>query len=72
MKAAWAKFSTSISPKISVRPDAIRNSIMPMVTPATVSVIQVAPPMAGSAANASSGTTSTGDHAGSLTGGRPG
>src|SRR5690606_12738998 len=33
--------STSIRPKISDRPDAIRKIIMPMASPATVSVIQV-------------------------------
>ncbi len=40
-KAEWPKFNTSISPKISDRPDAIRKIIMPMARPATVSVIQV-------------------------------
>ena len=36
-----AKLSTSIRPKISVRPDAIRKIIMPIARPATVSVTQV-------------------------------
>ena len=40
-KAEWPKFSTSISPKTSERPDAIRKIIMPMASPATVSVTQV-------------------------------
>src|SRR5690606_23288091 len=40
-KAEWPKFSTSISPKITERPDAIRKIIMPMASPATVNVTQV-------------------------------
>ena len=41
MKAPWPKFSTSIRPKTSVRPDAMMKIIMPMARPATVSVTQV-------------------------------
>ena len=40
-KAEWPKFRTSISPKTSESPDAMRKIIMPMASPATVSVTQV-------------------------------
>ena len=41
MKAPWPKLSTSIRPKISVRPDAMMKIIMPIASPAMVSVTQV-------------------------------
>ena len=56
-KAACAKLSTSIRPKIRVSPDATRNSIIPMVSPATVSVTQAVSPIAGKAAKTMSGVT---------------
>ena len=37
-RAPWAKFSTSISPKMSERPEATRKRSMPIASPATVSV----------------------------------
>jgi hypothetical protein len=58
--APCAKLSTSIKPKISVRPDAMRNSIMPMAMPAMVKVSQVEKLIVGSAAKANSGSTSDG------------
>ena len=39
-KAEWPKFSTSISPKIRLKPEAMRNTIIPIASPATVSVAQ--------------------------------
>ena len=44
-------------PKIRVSPDATRKSIMPMVSPATVSVTQAVSPIAGKTASTSSGGT---------------
>ena len=43
MKTPWPKFSTSIRPKISVRPEAATKTIIPIARPATVSVSQVEP-----------------------------
>ena len=61
MKTPWPKLSTSIRPKISVRPDAMMKMIMPIARPATVSVTQVLDdPTSGSAASASSGASSSG------------
>ena len=61
MKAPWPKLSTSIRPKISVRPDAITKIIMPIASPAMVSVTQVEPDgMNGQAATASSSGSSSG------------
>ncbi len=57
MKAAWAKLSTSIRPKISVSPEAIRNSSMPIASPATVNVTQEWNSMKGSATMISAGST---------------
>ena len=41
MKAPWPKLITSIRPNTSVRPDAMTKIIMPIASPATVSVTQV-------------------------------
>ena len=41
MNTPWPKFSTSIRPNTSVRPDAMMKTIMPIARPATVSVTQV-------------------------------
>ena len=61
MKAPWPKLSTSISPKINVRPEAITKIIMPIARPAMVSVTQVEPDgMNGSAASASASGKSSG------------
>jgi hypothetical protein len=43
MNTPWPKFSTSIRPNTSVRPEAMMKMIMPMARPATVSVSQVDP-----------------------------
>ena len=61
MNTPWPKFSTSISPKTSVRPEAMMNTIMPIARPATVSVSQVeGEPTSGSASSASAGTRASG------------
>ena len=61
MNTPWPKFSTSIRPNTSVRPEAMMKMIMPMARPATVSVSQVEPePISGSATSASRGTSSSG------------
>ena len=61
MKAPWPKFSTSIRPKVSVRPEAMTKIISPMARPATVSVTQLdGEPTSGSAATASAGISSSG------------
>ena len=61
MNTPWPKFSTSISPNTSVRPEAMMKMIMPMARPATVSVSQVeGEPISGSATAASTGTSSRG------------
>ena len=53
MKALWPKLSTSIMPKTSVRPDAMVKIIIPIATPAAVSVTKVeSEPMNGRAASA--------------------
>jgi hypothetical protein len=41
MNRPWPKFSTSINPNTSVSPEAMMKMIMPMASPATVSVTQV-------------------------------
>ena len=41
MNTPWPKFSTSIRPKISVRPEAMMKMIRPIASPATLSVTQV-------------------------------
>ena len=61
MNRPWPKFSTSIRPNTSVRPEAMMKMIMPMARPATVSVSQVEPePIKGNASKASTGTSSKG------------
>jgi hypothetical protein len=61
MNTPWPKFSTSIRPNTSVRPEAMMKMIMPMASPATVSVSQVlGEPMSGSTMSASSGTRARG------------
>jgi len=61
MNTPWPKLSTSIRPKISVRPEAMMKMIMPIASPATVSVSQVeAEPMKGSTTSASRGTSTRG------------
>ena len=61
MKAPWPKLSTSIRPKISVRPEAITKIIMPIASPAMVSVTQVDEDgMNGNAASASATGSSSG------------
>src|SRR5690606_30641730 len=61
MNTPWPKFSTSISPKTSVRPEAMMKMIIPIARPATVSVTQVGTlPISGSAASASSATSAYG------------
>src|SRR5690554_2741984 len=61
MNTPWPKFSTSISPKTSVSPEAITKMIRPIARPATVSVTQLeALPTRGSIASISTGTSSTG------------
>ena len=53
MNTPWPKFSTSIRPNTSVRPEAMMKMIMPIARPATVSVTQVdADPIRGNASNA--------------------
>ncbi len=60
-KAPWPKFSTSIRPKTSVRPLAMMKIIMPMASPATVSVTQAGKlPTSGSMAIATAGTRTSG------------
>src|ERR1019366_6444083 len=69
MNTPWPKLSTSISPNTSVRPEAMMNMIMPIASPATVSVTQVEnEPISGSAASASAGTSNSGSRS-SLTAG---
>jgi hypothetical protein len=54
--------STSIRPKIKVRPLAIMNTIMPIARPATVSVTQVGKlPTSGNMSKVSTGTRSSGN-----------
>ncbi len=61
MNTPWPKFSTSIRPNTSVRPDAMMKMIMPIASPATVSVSQLdAEPISGHAASASSATSASG------------
>ena len=61
MNTPWPKLSTSIRPNTSVSPEAMMKMIMPIASPATVSVSQVAPePTSGSASRASRGTSSSG------------
>ena len=61
MKAPWPKLRTSIRPKTSVSPDAMMKMIMPMASPAKVSVTQVEKsPTSGHDASATTGTSSTG------------
>ena len=60
MNPPCAKFSTSISPNTKVSPQAIRNSIIPIASPATVSVIQVGRLIAGKASSTSAGKISAG------------
>ncbi len=61
MKAPWPKLSTSIRPNTSVKPDAMMKMIMPMASPAAVSVAQVdGEPISGRAASARTGTSSSG------------
>ena len=53
MNTPWPKFSTSIRPNTSVRPDAMMKTIMPIARPATVSVTQVdGEPISGKPASA--------------------
>ena len=56
MKPPCAKFSTSINPNTKVSPDAIRNSIMPIASPATVSASQLDPDMNGITASITAGS----------------
>jgi hypothetical protein len=57
MNTPWPKFSTSIRPNTSVRPEAMMKMIMPIARPATVSVSQVEKePVSGSATSASTGS----------------
>ena len=61
MKAPWPKFSTSIRPKVSVRPEAMMKIISPIARPATVSVTQLdGEPISGSAPTISAGISSSG------------
>ncbi|MNV37457.1 hypothetical protein D3C71_1289780 [compost metagenome] len=61
MNTPWPKLSTSIRPNTSVRPEAMMKMIMPMASPATVSVSQVlGEPMKGSTSSASAGTRASG------------
>src|SRR3954465_11559884 len=61
MNTPWPKFSTSIRPNTSVRPEAMMKMIMPIARPATVSVIQVeGEPMKGQASKASAATSPMG------------
>lgn len=67
MNTPWPKLSTSISPNTSVRPEAMMKMIMPMASPATVSVSQVlGEPTSGSVTSASSGTSARGFQSKSL------
>src|SRR4051812_28292314 len=61
MKTPCPKFSTSISPNTSVRPDAMMKMIMPIARPAAVSVTHVElDPMKGKTSRASAGTRASG------------
>ena len=64
MKTPWPKFSTSIRPNTSVRPEAMMKMIMPIARPATVSVSQVeAEPMAAAARRSSASSRAAQRHA---------
>ena len=61
MKTPWPKFNTSISPNTSVRPEAMMKIIMPIASPATVSVSHVEPEsIKGNASSANTGTSANG------------
>src|SRR5512133_2822911 len=61
MNTPWPKLRTSIRPNTSVRPEEMINMIMPIASPATVSVTQVEnDPISGSPISASTGTSSSG------------
>jgi hypothetical protein len=61
MKTPWPKFSTSMRPKTSVKPEAMMKIIMPMARPATVSVSQPEKlPISGSATITNTGTSRIG------------
>src|SRR6185369_10123351 len=61
MNTPCPKLSTSMRPNTSVRPEAMMKMIMPMASPATVSVTQVEPePMKGSTSSASAGIRASG------------
>ena len=61
MNTPWPKFSTSIRPNTSVRPEAMMKMIMPIARPATVSVTQVEaePTTAGDSATRRRATSGT-------------
>jgi hypothetical protein len=60
MNTPWPKLSTSIRPNTSVRPEAMMKMIMPMASPATVSVSQVLGEPTSGSESASSGTSARG------------
>ena len=61
MNTPWPKFSTSIRPKISVRPEAMMKMIRPIARPATVSVTQVdGEPISGSASSSTAPSSASG------------
>jgi hypothetical protein len=70
MNTPWPKLSTSIRPKTSVRPEAMMKMIMPIASPATVSVSQVEDaadqrqPASSSANSARSAASRLGQHGG--------
>src|ERR1035437_2750205 len=61
MKTPWPKLRTSIRPNTKVRPEAMMKMIIPIASPANVSVTQVEnEPVSGIARSASAGTSSSG------------
>src|SRR3954469_8140877 len=61
MNTPWPKLITSIRPNTRVRPEAMRNTIMPMASPATVRVTQdERSPNRGEASTTSAGTRASG------------
>ena len=69
MNTPWPKFSTSIRPKISVRPEAMMKMISPIASPATVSVTQVEDePISGQAASSTAPSSAIGRQSNSALG----
>ena len=61
MNTPWPKFSTSIRPKIKVRPEAMMKMISPIASPATLSVTQVdGEPTSGNASSSTAPSNASG------------